>query len=175
MKPKNLLHLLAVTALWTAGCVPPRSLHPIVIAKKVTVEPSTAFDMPLKGTVRLLSPFGRRGKRSHTGVDLRSGKGKGAGEPVLASRSGRVMSVGWERGYGKQATIEHPDGYRTRYAHMRSVNVELGQRVEQGAQIGKVGATGRATAPHLHFEVITPKGAFIDPLLFLPKDRLAKR
>ena len=85
------------------------------------------------------------------------------------------MSVGWVRGYGKQAMIEHSDGYRTRYAHMSSSNVELGQRVEQGKQIGRVGSTGHSSAPHLHFEVLTPKGQFIDPLLFLPKDQIQRK
>ncbi len=162
------------TVIVGVGCVPPRSTHRLAIANKVTIAPSSPFEMPLKGSVRLLSPFGQRGKRPHTGVDLSSGKGKGAGEPVLASRAGRVMSVGWVRGYGQQATIEHSDGYRTRYAHMKSVSVDLGERVEQGHQIGRVGSTGHSTAPHLHFEIITPDGKFIDPLLLLPKDRLTK-
>jgi murein DD-endopeptidase MepM/ murein hydrolase activator NlpD len=130
--------------------------------------------MPLKGQVRLLSGFGRRNRRMHTGLDLRSGRGKGAGEPVLAVRDGRVMSVGWVRGYGKQAMIEHNDGYKTRYAHMSSVSVDLGERVLQGRQIGRVGSTGHSSAPHLHFEVITPMGEFIDPLLLLPRTTLKK-
>jgi murein DD-endopeptidase MepM/ murein hydrolase activator NlpD len=174
-----LLVFAVLAAFVLGGCVPPRSgyrgAHRIEIATKVTVTPSSAFAMPLKGTVRVLSKFGTRGRRPHTGVDLRSGKGKGAGEPVLASRAGRVMSVGWVRGYGKQAMIEHADGYRTRYAHMRSVSVDLGERVEQGRQIGRVGATGRASAPHLHFEVITPDGKFIDPLLLLPPGSLQQK
>jgi murein DD-endopeptidase MepM/ murein hydrolase activator NlpD len=171
---RALAFFLSLTTLFVSGCVPPARHTRIAIATKITVVPESPFQMPLKGPVRLLSGFGRRGARPHTGVDLRSGKGKGRGEPVLAARAGRVMSVGWVRGYGKQATIEHADGYRTRYAHMESVSVNLGERVEQGRQIGRVGATGRASAPHLHFEVITPDGKFIDPFLFLPKDRLTK-
>lgn len=167
------LVLIALTGF--VGCVPPRSSSHVVMTTRITTKPSDPFQMPLSGNVRLLSAFGERGRRPHTGVDLRSGSGNGAGQPVLAARAGRVMSVGWIRGYGQQVTIEHADGYKTRYAHMKSVNVDLGQRVELGHSIGRVGATGRASAPHLHFEVITPKGAFIDPLLLLPTDHLSKK
>ena len=156
--------------IFMLGCVPSRAQKPLQMATRVTVKPSQPFELPLKRPVQLLSKFGPRDGKPHTGLDLRNGKG--AGEPVLASRVGRVMAVGWVRGYGRQAVIEHPDGYRTRYAHMSAVRVRLGQRVEQGANIGKVGSTGRSSAPHLHFEIITPDGKFIDPLHLLPRGQI---
>jgi murein DD-endopeptidase MepM/ murein hydrolase activator NlpD len=60
-------------------------------------------------------------------------------------------------------TIAHRDGVRTMYAHLSSVAVRVGQHVETGASIGRVGATGAATGPHLHFEVRL-RGAAVDPL-----------
>lgn len=64
-------------------------------------------------------------------------------------------------------TIQHAYGYKTRYAHLKTYSVELGQRVKAGEQIGIMGKTGNATGVHLHFEVLTPAGRFIDPELAL--------
>jgi murein DD-endopeptidase MepM/ murein hydrolase activator NlpD len=99
------------------------------------------------------------------GVDLqRSRKG---GEQVLASRGGRISFAKVMSGYGRIVSILHKDGYVTRYAHLKTFLVKTGERVDAGDPVGIVGKTGRASTPHLHFEVLTPEGKFIDPMYFL--------
>lgn len=86
--------------------------------------------------------------RWHRGTDFASP----AGTPVQAALEGRVIEAGWSGGYGRTVRIAHPDGSRTLYAHLSEIDVAPGQSVSRGAVIGKVGATGLATGPHLHFE-----------------------
>ncbi len=64
--------------------------------------------------------------------------------------------------------MTHDDGFKTRYAHLKSFKVTLGQKVKAGQVIGIVGKTGRATTAHLHFEILTPKSRFLNPRPFLP-------
>lgn len=99
------------------------------------------------------------------GVDLQ--KSRKGGETVLASRSGRITYAKRMQGYGNIVSIFHKDGYATRYAHLKSFKVKTGTLVETGQPVGIVGRTGRASTPHLHFEVITPDGKFVDPMYFL--------
>lgn len=146
------------------ACAPTITKH-VRVQNHVDQKPSQNFAMPLENA-KVLSKFGPRSGSYHTGLDLR-GK-RGGGDLVYSARAGRVMSVGWVRGYGKQIRIDHPDGYKTRYAHLKSVKVKLGQQVTAHQPIGIVGATGRASTPHLHFEITTPDGYFIDPMLLLP-------
>jgi murein DD-endopeptidase MepM/ murein hydrolase activator NlpD len=104
--------------------------------------------------------FGPRGRRFHTGIDYPAAKGT----PVTAAASGLVIVAGWSvGGWGRLVTIEHSSGTRTFYAHLSRVGVRPGQRVEAGQRIGRVGASGGATGPHLHFEVQL-RGAAVDPL-----------
>jgi peptidoglycan hydrolase-like protein with peptidoglycan-binding domain len=104
--------------------------------------------------------FGPRGRRFHTGIDYPAAKGT----PVTAAASGLVIVAGWSvGGWGRLVTIEHSSGTRTLYAHLSRVGVRPGQRVEAGQRIGRVGASGGATGPHLHFEVQL-RGAAVDPL-----------
>ena len=118
--------------------------------------------------VRLASPvagpytdlFGPRGNRFHGGIDY---PGTTA-TPVTAAASGRVTFAGWSSGgWGSLITIEHGGGVRTMYAHLSSVGVRVGQWVTAGRRIGRIGASGKATGPHLHFEVRL-RGAAVDPL-----------
>jgi murein DD-endopeptidase MepM/ murein hydrolase activator NlpD len=103
--------------------------------------------------------FGPRGRRFHTGIDYPAAKGT----PVTAAASGLVIVAGWSvGGWGRLVTIEHSSGTRTFYAHLSRVGVRPGQRVEAGQRIGRVGASGGATGPHLHFEVQL-RGAAVDP------------
>lgn len=155
---------LILLAFALTGCPPTITKH-IRITQRVDIKPSEKFHWPVVKTA-ILSKFGKRGSSYHTGLDIR-GK-RGGGDRVVAARAGRVMSVGWVRGYGKQVEIHHPDGYKSRYAHLKSIKIKLGDRVKTGQAIGVVGATGRASTPHLHFEIKTPDGYFIDPLLLLP-------
>jgi murein DD-endopeptidase MepM/ murein hydrolase activator NlpD len=112
---------------------------------------------PVSGAVA--SPFGPRGRRFHAGIDLSAAEGA----PVGASRSGRVVFTGWDDGFGKLVTIAHHRGVVTMYAHLSRIDVRVGERLGAGARVGLVGHTGRATGPHLHFEVRL-RGASVDPL-----------
>jgi murein DD-endopeptidase MepM/ murein hydrolase activator NlpD len=112
----------------------------------------------------LLAPvgdgFGPRGARFHAGIDLLAP----AGTAVIAAGPGVVtwahMRAG---GWGRLVVVRHPDGVRTLYAHLESISVHVGDEVSGGTILGRVGATGDATGPHLHFEVRV-HGAAIDPL-----------
>ena len=161
------INVNALSALFLAaviGCAPVVTKH-IRVQRHIDVKPSERFQTPVNNA-KVLSKFGPRSGSYHTGLDLR-GK-RGGGDFAYASRAGRVMSVGWVKGYGRQIEIHHPDGYRSRYAHLKSVKVKLGQEVKTRQAIGIVGSSGRASTPHLHFEIKTPDGFFIDPALLLP-------
>ena len=116
----------------------------------------------------LSSRFGWRKRPStgemklHRGVDY-SGQ---IGEPVLALADGVVSFEGTVYAYGNMVEILHADGLRTRYAHNDSNTVSVGQRVEQGQIIAKLGSTGRSTGPHVHVEVHL-NGEAVDPMLFI--------
>ena len=115
---------------------------------------------------RISSVFGRRKHpilgtwRSHTGTDYAAN----SGTPVRAIGDGVVIFAGRKGGYGNAIDIRHPNGYVTRYGHLRGFarGVRAGQRVNIGETIGYVGMTGLATGPHLHFEVLV-NGVQRDP------------
>ena len=107
--------------------------------------------------------FGPRGDRFHAGIDIFSPPGV----PVAAARSGYVAYAGWrDGGWGSEVTIAHGRGVRTIYAHLSATAVSVGDRVAGGTMIGRVGSTGEATGPHMHFEVRV-RGAAVDPLAAL--------
>jgi murein DD-endopeptidase MepM/ murein hydrolase activator NlpD len=119
---------------------------------------------PLSLAHPLIAPvgdvFGPRGNRFHAGVDFPAE----AGTPVGAARGGRVVFAGPSgSGWGRLVEIEHGSGVHTRYAHLSRIDVRVGVRVAGGSTVGLVGATGEATGPHLHFEVLV-RGANVDPL-----------
>jgi murein DD-endopeptidase MepM/ murein hydrolase activator NlpD len=104
--------------------------------------------------------FGPRGNRFHSGIDFPAQRGA----PVDAAASGQVIFAGWAAGgWGKLVTLAHASGVRTMYAHLSRVAVRVGQRVVAGQRVGRVGASGHASGPHLHFEVRLG-GAAVDPL-----------
>ena len=76
------------------------------------------------------------------------------GTAVVATGEGQVLHTGWQQGYGLSVTIRHGSGLATRYGHLNQVGVEGGQPVRRGDIIGFVGTTGRATGPHLHYEIL---------------------
>jgi murein DD-endopeptidase MepM/ murein hydrolase activator NlpD len=116
------------------------------------------FRQPVGGP--LGDGFGPRGAMFHTGVDFPVA----AGTPVGAAGYGCVASAGWSpSGYGNLVVIRHRLGMTSWYAHLASVAVRRGTCVLAGARIGTVGATGRATGPHLHFE-LRLRGAAVHPL-----------
>ncbi len=95
-------------------------------------------------------PFTGRSKR-HTGVDF----ALKPGNPIYATGDGVVEKVKFEFfGYGNQVLIDHGFGYKTRYAHMKSINVVEGMKVKRGECIGESGNSGRSSGPHLHYEVL---------------------
>ena len=112
-------------------------------------------------------------RRPHLGVDY----GAPTGTPVLASAAGTVSFRGRDGGYGLLVKIRHPNGYVTSYAHLSRIEVKRGQKVGQGEQIGRVGATGLATGPHLDYRVQDKSGRFINPqnVLALPSDKPVKK
>ena len=112
----------------------------------------------------LLAPvgdeFGPRDDRFHAGIDLLAA----TGTPVIAAAAGRVAWAGWRAGgWGKLVMIAHGDGVRTIYAHLSAIRVRVGEWIAGGTVIGRVGSTGDATGPHVHFEVRI-SGAATDPL-----------
>lgn len=97
--------------------------------------------------------------RFHKGVDLRAAYG----QDVLAVAPGTVVVTGEQGGYGTTVLLEHPDGTRSRYAHLSATAVRAGDVVAAGECIGRVGQSGRATGPHLHFELLTADGRATAP------------
>jgi len=118
---------------------------------------------PVEG--KLSSKFGPRKKRMHDGIDIAAK----VGTPVLAAAGGEVVySANKLTGYGNLIIIRHKNNIFTAYAHNRGNLVTLGEHVKRGQHIANVGATGRATGPHLHFEV-REEEAPVNPLLYLRK------
>jgi peptidoglycan hydrolase-like protein with peptidoglycan-binding domain len=103
--------------------------------------------------------FGPRGARMHTGVDFPAP----SGTPVFAARAGVVTVTRWLDGYGNTVALKHELGVSTLYAHLSAILVKPGAHVAAGQPIARVGATGTATGPHLHFE-LRVRGAAIDPV-----------
>lgn len=118
--------------------------------------------LPLDGAIT--SPFGLRGDpfhgrtRMHSGVDIRAAYGRS----VPSAADGEVTFAGERGSYGQLVVLRHADGVETRYAHLSSIDVKVGQRVQGGEMVGRIGQTGRATGPHLHFEVLEG-GRPVDP------------
>jgi murein DD-endopeptidase MepM/ murein hydrolase activator NlpD len=137
---------------------PPRHL---VLALPDFSDLTPLFSWPTEG--HLSSVFGRRRLGWHRGIDITAEPGT----PVLAAAGGTVLSSGYETRYGRVVKIEHVHGFVTVYAHNHANLVEPGDRVFLGQPVAAVGRTGRATAPHVHFE-IRRAGLAYNPLYMLP-------
>ncbi|MCW2743761.1 MAG: peptidase [Mycobacterium sp.] len=117
-------------------------------AAAATVASSDAgWIRPCDGPVT--SEYGPRWGTVHPGIDL----GCPYGAPILAATTGTVTFAGWQSGYGNFVMIEDTDGTVSAYGHMSAITARAGQAVTPGTQLGRVGATGDATGPHLHFEI----------------------
>lgn len=131
-------------------------------------EPNTDFILPASG--RLSSRFGLRRifngqpRNPHAGLDVAAG----SGSPVHAPADGVIANTGDYFFNGNTVFIDHGQGLISAYMHLSRIDVDTGQRIRKGDRIGAVGATGRATGPHLHWAIIlnnTP----VDPELFIKR------
>ena len=86
----------------------------------------------------------------HKGIDISTYR---SGDPVVTTADGQVVTIEYVEDFGNYILIRHKHGYYTRYAHLLSTRVRLGQRVQQGEVIGYIGNTGLSTGPHLHYEI----------------------
>ena len=100
----------------------------------------------------------------HAGLDLSADRGT----PVLATADGTVESAGYNGNYGNSIVLTHGYGIATRFGHLSGYAIRIGQQVKRGDVIGYVGATGRATSAHLHYEILVG-GRPINPLSLLSK------
>ena len=123
------------------------------------------------GKENFSSSFGKRSdpvssrQKFHKGVDI----SRPIGTEVITWSEGVVARTGWLNGYGLTVDIVHPNGIKTRYAHLKLANVQMGQRLDEGQIIGQVGNTGRTTGANLHFEVMVA-GKLTDPQNYLTED-----
>ena len=121
---------------------------------------------PIHGPVR--SEFGNRRSpwtgdpERHLGLDI----GSPPGTPVRSPAPGRVLVASTGGDFGKKVTIDHGNGVRSLYGHLKKLEVKSGEKVEKGQVIGLVGSTGRSTGPHLHYEVLV-NGKPVNPRGFL--------
>ena len=160
VEPGKLIFVLAPQRAPMAEplATPPAAITPVVTG-------GAPFGWPLANVAHLVgSPFGARDGRAHEGIDLPAP----TGTPVLAAADGEVVYAGGGiRGYGNLVVLQHAGDLLTVYAHNAVIFVTQGQAVRAGERIAAVGQTGRATGPHLHFEVRQgqiPR----DPMPYLP-------
>lgn len=130
------------------------------------------FALPVKSAFRFTSDYGYRrdpktgGRRMHKGVDFAAAHGT----DLYATADGVVTHAGWTSGYGRLVKIQHDFGIETRYAHLSKIRVKVGQRVSRGDHIGDMGASGRATGVHLHYEVRVG-GKAVNPMIYIKAAR----
>ncbi|MDD5136431.1 MAG: LysM peptidoglycan-binding domain-containing M23 family metallopeptidase [Candidatus Omnitrophica bacterium] len=141
----------------------PRSgaVAPVTTVRAV---PGELFSWPIRG--QLIAPYGAvKNKVVNKGIDIKAAEGAG----VRASRSGKVVYCDqFLKGFGKTVIIDHGDNYQTVYSYNSDILVNVGEQVAQNTVIAKVGRTGRATMPALHFE-IRRDGEPQNPAYYLPR------
>jgi murein DD-endopeptidase MepM/ murein hydrolase activator NlpD len=121
---------------------------------------------PVRGAIK--SSYGLRQSpwtgrpEQHDGIDI----GSSPGTPIAAPAAGKVVRAGSGPDFGRHIVIDHGNGVRSLYGHLKQLDVKAGQRVEQGQVIGLVGSSGKSTGPHLHYEV-SVNGKPVDPRSFL--------
>jgi biotin carboxyl carrier protein len=147
-RPRPVSRHPASAADYPAASAELADMSGLPVIGRITGRFSSARRHPMLGVVR-----------RHNGIDIAAP----TGTPITAPHEGIVHFVGRRIGYGIVIEIDHGNGVLTRYAHCKSANVEEGQVVRAGQQIGTVGATGLATGPHLHFEILVG-GRNVNPL-----------
>lgn len=138
--------------------------HDHIVLKGTKVIPSRGsgvFAWPAEGGY-ISSKMGYRWGRKHEGIDI----ARPSGFNIKAADNGVVEAAGWDGTYGNRIIVNHKNGYKTTYAHLSSISVNVGDVVPQGSILGVMGSTGRSTGTHLHFEV-KKNGVTIDPLSVL--------
>ncbi|MDI9886815.1 M23 family metallopeptidase [Streptomyces sp. HNM0645] len=127
---------------------------------------AASYSLPTS-SYTLTSTYGQAGSMwssgYHTGLDFAAP----TGTPVKAVHGGTIKSAGWSGSYGYRIVLELEDGTEVWYCHLSSMTVSAGQKVSTSETIGRVGATGNVTGPHLHLEVHTPGGDGVDPAAWL--------
>jgi murein DD-endopeptidase MepM/ murein hydrolase activator NlpD len=148
------------------------ALHPDGVAGPTTFTrlrrrpPASPIPLGWPLLARVGDSFGLRAPRFHAGIDLPAS----AGTAVVASAAGRIAWAAPRSSWGNLVVVDHGHGVRTMYAHLATIGVKVGQSIAGGAVLGRVGMTGDATGPHLHFEVRVD-GASVDPLQALVRLR----
>ncbi len=163
---------LRMDSLMKRAAVQSKSFDEIEVIARTTGEMATSIPSicPLTpGSFHLSSPFGTRSdpfngtSKRHTGMDFSCP----IGTPIYASGDGVVVKVAHEfYGYGNSIMVDHGFGYRTRYAHMSKICVRNGQVLRRGDFLGYSGRSGRATGPHLHYEVFY-RNDYVNPYHFM--------
>ena len=126
------------------------------------------FAHPVRNATRFTSGFGFRrdpktgGRRMHKGADFAGP----SGTEIYSTADGVVVHAGWQSAYGRLVKIQHQFGIETRYAHLSRIDVKVGQRVSRGDRIGGMGASGRVTGTHLHYEVRVG-GKAVNPMIYI--------
>jgi murein DD-endopeptidase MepM/ murein hydrolase activator NlpD len=122
---------------------------------------------PLKFEPRITSAFSSSRlhpllgySRAHNGVDYHAP----SGAPVASVAPGVVVSAGWTNGGGRTVKVRHPNGYESEYLHLSAIATRAGARIAQGELVGKVGMTGLATGPHLHYG-LKKNGNYVNPVI----------
>lgn len=150
-----------------------RLLHSAFTHWRDTPAPDMRFDLPARG--RLSGNFGLRRffndepRQPHSGIDIAAP----LGTPVIAPADGVVIETGNYFFNGRTVLLDHGQGLVSMYNHLHRIRVKPGLAVKRGQRIGDIGASGRATGPHLHWTV-SLNSARVDPLLFVPKEALTK-
>ncbi|KOG86883.1 peptidase, partial [Streptomyces varsoviensis] len=129
-----------------------------------SAKPATGYTLPV-GSYTLTAGFGQSGdmwSANHTGQDFAAP----TGTPIKAVRGGTITHAGWAGSYGYRTVLTLDDGTELWFCHQSSITVTSG-KVKAGDVIGRVGATGNVTGPHLHLEVRPGGGAPVDPMTWL--------
>ena len=171
-RPPGALALAALLALATASDAKTRSKK----VKKPPREPWLLFPVDVRAFQYVSSEFGlrklHRKVKQHRGVDLVAPRGAW----VVAAREGTITSVGRDKACGWFVRLEHANGWRTVYCHLkrdpRLLGVAEGALISAQSVLGEVGSTGHSTGPHLHFSLLDPAGRSRDPLasLYTPRE-----